>query len=459
MSEAAFRIFYQGISFGAELLYAAGLVFLLQPFTAQQKRQRLPLVFAASLLIRQLCDSAAIPQGAFGLLLILLLAAAEKALGLEKAMALLLGLLYWNTRVSSGLIAESLYFILEQSLPPGSEPPEAVYLRAAVIIALFLLFHAALFAAMLCAIRRRIRAQKLPLCRWQLCCLCLAPATGILFGQIIFRLLSGDQDGALFWMYQKYPAFLATVPLIAVLLYAGAYLTITIHQKMAALQEEQAIYCVERRQVQAIRARIHEAEQCYSHIRGVKHDMRGHLTNIRGLVRSGEYDSLEAYLAQLSECIFDSDEWMPETGNPVTDVIVGDTRQHCLDLGIEFEVDFYYPQQGSYDAFDLGIILQNLLQNAVEACETVEAGQRRIALTGKKTGHFFLLEVKNSFAGEVVFGQDGLPVTAKKEDAFLHGIGLSNVRREAEKYMGQLELKADRQEFSATVLLQERSST
>ena len=55
MSEAAFRIFYQGISFGAELLYAAGLVFLLQPFTAQQKRQRLPLVFAASLLIRQLC--------------------------------------------------------------------------------------------------------------------------------------------------------------------------------------------------------------------------------------------------------------------------------------------------------------------------------------------------------------------------------------------------------------------
>ena len=40
----------------------------------------------------------------------------------------------------------------------------------------------------------------------------------------------------------------------------------------------------------------------------------------------------------------------------------------------------------------------------------------------------------------------------------MHGIGLSNVRREAEKYMGELELKADQQIFSATVLLQEGSS-
>ena len=40
----------------------------------------------------------------------------------------------------------------------------------------------------------------------------------------------------------------------------------------------------------------------------------------------------------------------------------------------------------------------------------------------------------------------------------MHGIGLSNVRREAEKYMGELELKVDQQIFSATVLLQERSS-
>ena len=70
----------------------------------------------------------------------------------------------------------------------------------------------------------------------------------------------------------------------------------------------------------------------------------------------------------------------------------------------------------------------------------------------------FRSEVKNSFAGEVVFGQDGLPVTTKQEDAPMHGIGLANVRREAEKYVGELELRTNQFEFSATVLLQERSS-
>ena len=77
-------------------------------------------------------------------------------------------------------------------------------------------------------------------------------------------------------------------------------------------------------------------------------------------------------------------------------------------------------------------------------------------LTGK--GCFSLIEVKNAFVGEVVFRRDGLPVTTKKEDIPMHGIGLSNVRQEAEKYMGELELRTNQREFSATVLLQERSS-
>ena len=120
-------------------------------------------------------------------------------------------------------------------------------------------------------------------------------------------------------------------------------------------------------------------------------------------------------------------------------------------------VPFHYPDPGAYDAFDVGIVLQNLLQNALEACGKVVEGERFIELTGTKKGRFFLIEVKNSFTGEVIFGPDGLPVTTKQEDVPMHGLGLSNVRREAEKYMGELELKTDRREFSATVLLQERS--
>lgn len=146
------------------------------------------------------------------------------------------------------------------------------------------------------------------------------------------------------------------------------------------------------------------------------------------------------------------------TGNPVTDVVVGDTQQKCQKLGVAFRADFHYPVCGGYDAFDVGIILQNLLQNALEACENTGGDGRFIELSGKRRGRFFLVEVRNSFEGNVAFGPDGLPITTKTEDASMHGIGLANVRREAEKYMGEVEIKGENRQFSVTVLLQEKQS-
>ena len=292
--------------------------------------------------------------------------------------------------------------------------------------------------------------------RRELCHISLVPTAGILFGQMISRLLIECRDGVLFQLYARHPSFLAVVPVLALLFYTGAYLTVAVQQGMTALREEQAACYAEYQQTQAIRARIREAEQFYARVRQLKHEMRGHLTNIKGLASCGEYAGLEDYIAKIDQSISGFERTL-QTGNPVTDVIVNDMRRRSLDLGIRFQVDFHYPEPGAYDAFDVGIILQNLLQNAAEACGKVNEGERFIVLTGKRKGRFFLIEVKNSFTSEVVFGQDGLPVTTKQEDPAMHGIGLANVRREAEKYMGELELKADRQEFSATVLLQERS--
>ena len=458
MSETGFRIFNQAFSAGAELTYAVLLTAFFKPFIPSQGRKwrKLLLVFSVYILFEIVCNRAALPQGSFGLILTALLLAVSKWIDLEKPFVFLLTLLYFNARISSGLMVQSLYFIVERSLPFQLEPPEAVFLRAAFLVTLFLVSHAAMLAVMLYALQRQMRKQRMALHRRELCYLSLVPTAGILFGQVISRLLIEFKDGVLLQLYERHPAFLAVIPVLALLFYAGAYLTIAFQQGMAALQEEQATLYAEHQQTQAIRARIHEAEQFYTHIRQLKHEMRGHMTNIKALAGRGEYASLEDYIARMDESISDF-ELTLQTGNPVTDVIVNDIRRQSLDLGIRFQVDFHYRSPG-YDAFDVGIILQNLLQNAIEACEKVSEGERFIVLTGKRKGRFFLIEVKNSFVGEVVFGQDGLPVTTKKEDVPMHGIGLSNVRREAEKYMGELELKTVQREFSATVLLQERSS-
>ncbi len=195
-------------------------------------------------------------------------------------------------------------------------------------------------------------------------------------------------------------------------------------------------------------------ERFYAQIRGLKHEMRGHLTSLKGLASTGDYDSLVDYIGKIDNSISNFDMTF-QTGNPVTDVIMSDAQRQSKDLGIHFQADFHYPIAGGYDAFDVGIILQNLLKNALEGCKKAGESTRFITISGKKKGRFFLIEVQNSLMGEVIFGQDGLPVSTKTEEASMHGIGLANVRRVAEKYMGDLEIKAENQKFDIVVLLQE----
>ena len=134
-----------------------------------------------------------------------------------------------------------------------------------------------------------------------------------------------------------------------------------------------------------------------------------------------------------------------QTGNAVTDVIVNDKQKAASKQGVQFQSEFSYPVSDRYDAYDIGIIVNNLLQNALEACEKMNTEER----------YFFLIEVRNSFDGEIKFDSNtNLPVSDKEKDISLHGIGLSNVKREVEKYMGDLDIKVKKNEFSVTILLQ-----
>lgn len=451
MSEAGFELFNRAFPIVVELLYAVCLTLFLLPFLGERRGQKAAAVLAGHLLISLVWDSFPAPQGTFSLTMAALLVVSARFLGLKKALAFLLGLLFWNTKIASAMTVESLFFAAERLLPQSMDPPEAVYLRTVLLLTLLFLSQFVVMGIMLIFLQRQIKKRQLPLHRRELCYLSIVPAAGVLFGQVISNLLVEVKDGILLELYERHPTFLAVVPAIALLFYAGSCFSISFQQSMDALREEREVLFVERQQSQAIRERINEMERFYAQVRGLKHEMRGHLTNLKGLARAGEYDSLDEYIAKMDDSIR-AFEVPFQTGNPVMDVIIGDAAGQSRELGVRFQVDFHYPAAG-YDAFDVGIILQNLLQNALEACEKADESERFITLTGKKKGRFFLIEVKNSFMGEVVFGQDALPATTKG-DAVMHGIGLASVRRVAEKYMGEVEISTVKQEFIVTVMLQ-----
>ena len=126
---------------------------------------------------------------------------------------------------------------------------------------------------------------------------------------------------------------------------------------------------------------------------------------------------------------------------------------------ISFEADFTYPDKQQIDVYDIGIALNNALENAIEASGRL-AGEKSIHLRSYMKGNLFFIEVENDFSGEIIINSEtGLPVSSK-EDKRLHGVGMENIQRCAKKYKGDIDIMirdmGDRKRFRLTIMFYEK---
>lgn len=388
---------------------------------------------------------------------IVLLMAVSGFIEMDRKSVFLLTVIFLSIRSLSMLIVESLHFVLSRYFVQGESEIGTILRNAALNYSFITVLQFLMFSLMLYFAGRRLLKKKLELHIKELCYLSLIPIIGILFENIISKLMVVVKKNLIFQLYEQYPLFLLLVPVTAVLFYTCTLITIASYQEMLRLQEEKNKYFVEEQQVHALQERMREVEQFYDGIRQMKHEMRNHLTNIKGLAVSGNYSDMDQYITKMDESM-NVFELTIKTGNAVTDVIINDKQKRADKLGIEFKADFCYPVSKNYDAYDIGIIINNLLENGLEACEKMSSGKRYIVLSGKRKKKFFLIKVKNPYDGEVIIDRNtNLPVSTKKVNTSLHGIGLLNVKKEVEKYMGDIDIKVMKNEFCVTVLLQERN--
>ena len=464
MSEASFTLF-QNIVMGIEtVIYACFLTAFFYPHMAGKKGGnaqefiKVLIVFLSYAAVYFISIGVDLDKWVCMVIVTALLTAASRYLGIGRKPAFLFGVLFFTIRNLSSLMVASVNFYTGRHLVQGEEGIGKILRNAALNFCLVELLQLILFSALLYIAGRQLKKCGMELHTKELCYLILTPLTGILFVNVIFRILLMVSENQVIQLYEQYPALIGIVPVVAALFYAGILVTIVSYQKMVGLQEEKKKYFVEQQQVHVIQERMEEVEQFYDGIRRMKHEMRNHMTNIKGLYESRNFGEMEQYITRMDESM-NVFELAIKTGNPVTDVIVNDRQKAAEKQGIQFQSGFIYPKSERYNAYDIGIIINNLLQNALEACGRMNTVNRYISITSRQKKKFFLIEVRNSFEGEIVMDADtNLPISTKGNGASgsLHGIGLSNVKREAEKYMGDLDIKVKKNEFSVTVLLQER---
>lgn len=400
---------------------------------------------------------------------------------LEKAVFVLL--MFYNFHGLSFLIANSIYqygtdFLFHQMEPSSKEYLSEIYLSSAWCQWLLVIVYGLIFLAMVGIL------QKIVTGAWEMnwqdaVFLSSLNGAGILLARTVMDLSVVKMEQGMFLLFDEKKDMLWKVPLIALLLYLGELSAIYIFQKYGKLQRERQKHFMEEQQMKLLRQRLEEAEDFYGSIRRARHEMKNHMANLKGLAAGGNYQAAEQYVKKLEETM-GTLEYQFATGNPVTDVVINDKYRKAVVFGIDFRVNFHYGPKDGVSVFDLGILLGNLLDNAIEACQRMKEGRRFIRLNLRRKNHFLLIEVENSFDG-ILRWEEGSPVPATRKKESLtgkkcsqrpgnapaaakqdgnclwmeHGIGLTNVKEIAERYLGVMEMKINGNVFQVVVMLQQ----
>lgn len=234
-----------------------------------------------------------------------------------------------------------------------------------------------------------------------------------------------------------------------------------IYQKLIASMQDKQRAALLASQVDQMQAHIREIEQLYTGVRSMRHDMQNYLFDIKSLLAAqgvsveGEGE-LAGYFSGIGTAL-DALNFYFHTGNPVTDVVLNGKYQQAKSLGIQFDSEFLFPSDYGIDVFDLSIILNNALNNALEACEVLSGSdpeaERFISVTTYCKNNMFLIEVKNSFDGTVCVTEDG-GLKSRKQDTHRHGLGFQNIVRCADKYLGSADYTCCDRTFTLIVMLQ-----
>lgn len=177
------------------------------------------------------------------------------------------------------------------------------------------------------------------------------------------------------------------------------------------------------------------------------HDLKHQIRAIRYMNK----EEIDAYLNEMEESI-QIYESIVKSGNEVLDTILTEKSLYCKERGITVSCVADGSQMGFINTIDLYAILENALDNAIEAVEKFQHEEKRqIDVMIYRQQQFLVINIVNPMKEKLVFEEE-LPRTTKL-DRFHHGFGLKSIQYMVKKYDGNLNVSEEDGCFSLKILI------
>lgn len=163
----------------------------------------------------------------------------------------------------------------------------------------------------------------------------------------------------------------------------------------------------------------------------ILHDYGNQLNCIQGLLKEKQYNKAQEYTEKLTDTICEGMD-VVNVNNPVINIILNQKYHMAEDKGIAMIFQLNDLSKVWLEEQDLVILISNLLDNAIEACD--KSGDKIIRLKIVLEKKEMVVSVKNTVNEPVQIGDDFIYTT--KKDKRKHGFGIKNIQMVLDKYDG-----------------------
>lgn len=196
---------------------------------------------------------------------------------------------------------------------------------------------------------------------------------------------------------------------------------------------------------------IKDRQESEESIRTLRHDLKNHVMTIELLLDQGRTEELKNYLHTMSKSS-DTSTSRFRTGNQLVDGLLMRKLGPAAADGLRVEVKLDMSSGGFLSPFDLCVLMGNVLDNALEACQKVTPAESRfIRLSGGRSANCLLVRLENSYSGQRT--STSVPLQTTKADRRMHGFGLRNVKRVLDRYGGTMAITTAEGVFTMSMLL------
>ena len=204
------------------------------------------------------------------------------------------------------------------------------------------------------------------------------------------------------------------------------------------------------KQIEMQKESIHNLEIKYDETVKIRHDMKSYISCALDLAEHGNNKELIDYLKELSEDKINQIVSYIKTERKILGAVINSKIGIAERKGFTMKC-VILNEMDNIKEIDAGILLANLLDNAIEACDK-NSGNSDIVLKIWSDAGYYCIEINNTVEIDVLDENPNL-FTSKSNKA-LHGVGLKSVKDIVNKYNGMINFKQKANAFYVYVSLE-----